>query len=61
MLATIGIVDCISVTSASACPISILVHGERPFYLRLNGAERNKNINFLSPTVGLSPSVYYLS
>ena len=44
MLATIGIVDCISVASASARLVSILVHGEQPFYLRLDGAERNENV-----------------
>ena len=53
MLATIGMVDCIFRRVASARPVSILVHGERPFHFRLDGAERNENVTvFLSPTVG---------
>ena len=38
MLATIGIVDCIFRRVASARPVSIVGHGERPFRFHLNGA-----------------------
>ena len=53
MLATIGIVDCIFRCVASARPVSIVGHGERPFRFRLNGTERNGNV-----TVLLTPTVY---
>ena len=33
-----------SVASASTCPVSIIVYGERPFYFHLDRTERNKNI-----------------
>ena len=52
MLATIGIVDCIFRRVASARPVSILGHGERPFRFHLNGTERNESVTgFYTPTV----------
>ena len=59
MLATIGIVDCIFRHVGLHPSRSILVHGERPFYFRLNGVEQNENVTFFCLVlVGLVYKIY---